>query len=270
MTRLYFWLTRLVHWLRHPRYRPLKGSGLLLLALLPLYLAYQAIGYLRLGDDPRNQAFWQWARGDAAARAELITEQRESCPGAPFILPADGFIGLLYADPRGPYSVRSPHQGIDIFSNTEPGLTPVYAAYDGYVTREPDWRSSLIMRVPEDPLQPERQIWLYYTHMADREGNDFIEDAFPPGTREKFVKRGTRLGYTGNYNGNSPRTVWVHLHFSIVLDDGHGRYRNELEFNNTLDPSPYLSMPVNYDCAATVAECTSKPSCAQAVTGGGP
>ncbi|MEJ2746710.1 MAG: hypothetical protein P8183_02155 [Anaerolineae bacterium] len=134
-------------------------------------------------------------------------------------------------------------------------MTPVYAAYDGYVTREESWRSSLIMRIPHDPLQPDRQIWLYYTHMADRDGNDFIVEAFPPGTHEVFVQQGTLLGYTGDYNGNSTRRVWVHLHFSIVRDDGYGRYTNELEFNNTLDPSPYLGRALNYRTATADTGC---------------
>jgi murein DD-endopeptidase MepM/ murein hydrolase activator NlpD len=187
--------------------------------------------------------------------------QREACPGAPFILPSDGYIGLLYADPRGPYSVVNPHQGIDIFSNSEPGVTPVYAAYDGYVTREETWRSTLIMRIPEDPLEPNRQVWLYYTHMADREGNDFIEPAFPPGTKDRFVEQGTLLGYTGNYNGNSIRDVWVHLHFSIVKDDGKGNYTNELDFSNSIDPSPYLGISTNYNCAQVADGCTSISEC---------
>ena len=78
----------------------------------------------------------------------------------PFILPADGFIGLLYADPSGPYSRSNPHQGIDIFSQGDPGQTPVYAAYDGYITRQEDWRSTLIQRVPVDPLEPGRVVVL--------------------------------------------------------------------------------------------------------------
>jgi hypothetical protein len=181
--------------------------------------------------------------GDASARADLITVQREACGDAPFILPADGFIGLLYADPRGPYSLTNRHQGIDIFSEGDVGETAVYAAYDGYVTRQSDWVSTLILRVPEDPLAPDEQIWLYYTHMADKAGDDFIEPAFDRGAREVFVKQGTLLGYTGNY---SPRDVWVHLHFSIVKDDGNGRYLNELDFNNTKDPSPYFQMNMDY------------------------
>jgi hypothetical protein len=107
----------------------------------------------------RGRQFLQWARGDEAERAALVTAQREACPGAPFILPTDGFIGLLFADPNGPYSPAAPHQGIDIFSNAPAGVTPVYAAYDGYITREENWRSALIQRVPNDPLQPGRQIW---------------------------------------------------------------------------------------------------------------
>ena len=235
-----------------------------LLLLLVLYGGYRAVVLALDLRRPGSQQFVQWWRGNEATREALVVAEREACQGAPFILPADGFIGLLYGDPRGPYSTRNPHQGIDIFSNSEPGVTPVYAAYDGYVTREPSWKSTLIQRVPEDPLNPGRQIWLYYTHMADREGNDFIVDAFPPGTREMFVEQGTLLGYTGDYNGNSSRTVWVHVHFSIVRDDGNGGYTNELEFENTIDPSPYLGRSLNYACEpqrSEVAACTADPLC---------
>ncbi len=261
MTHLIAWLSRFTRWLIDPRNRLFKLLVVFLLAIFATYFINQGIGYVRLFNDPRSQTFLQWSQGDATARAELITTQHETCPGAPFILPTDGFIGLLYADPRGPYSSSNPHQGIDIFSEGEPGMTPVYAAYDGYVTRDASWRSALIMRVPDDPLHPGNQIWLYYAHMANREGNSFIEPAFPPGTSELFVKQGTLLGYTGDYNGNSPRTIWVHLHFSIVKDDGNGRFLNELDFANTLDPSPYLGIAVNYECAATTAGCTAQPTC---------
>jgi murein DD-endopeptidase MepM/ murein hydrolase activator NlpD len=248
------------------RLRPFLILVILLLGCLGAALA------MRLADrarDPLSLAFLEWQHGNAEARSRLVTVGRESCPGAPFSLPADGFIGLLYGDPRGPYSQSRPHQGIDIFSPGEVGETPVYAAYDGYITREPDWRSTLIQRVPDDPLQPGRQIWLYYTHMADRSGErDTIEDAFEPGTRELFVSRGTLLGTTGNYSGDSLRPVGVHLHFSIVLDRA-GEYLNELEFENTIDPSRYLGMAVNYGCASPVPGCAAAPLCAEALLGGG-
>lgn len=223
-------------------------------------LAFRLFSWFSNG---RSQAFMQWARGDEPIRAELITVQKDACPGAPFILPTEGFIGLLYADPSSPYSSAAPHQGIDIFSNALAGVIPVYAAYDGYVRRESSWRSALIQRIPNDPLAPDRQIWLYYAHMADREGNSFIVPAFPPGITEMYVERGTLLGYTGDYNGNSLRDVWVHLHFSIVMDDGEGKYLNELEFANTLDPTLYLGLPLNYACGEQPMGCSQEPDCLQ-------
>lgn len=164
-------LRRFFGWLLEPRLRPFKlilsVAGLLLI----LYLAqqtYQGVRFLLNINDPRNQTFVQWATGNDTERAALITAQREACPGAPFILPTDGFIGLLYEDPRSPYSSSNPHQGIDIFSEGEAGATLVYAAYDGYVTRDVGWRSALILRIPDDPLRSGNQVWLYYAHMADR------------------------------------------------------------------------------------------------------
>ena len=205
--------------------------------------------------DERTAAFRTWSQDDTAVRATLITVPADTCGDAPFMLPSTGFIGMFYDDPRPPYNRARPHQGIDIFSETIPGATPVFAAYDGYITRKSDWRSALIQRVPQDPLQPDRQIWLYYTHMADEAGNSFIIEALPPGTREFFVEQGTLIGYTGNYNGTSARPIWVHLHFSIVQDDGRGNYLSELDIANTLDPTPYLGLDVGYDTAVIPVAC---------------
>ena len=212
---------------------------------------------------PENANLIDWGTGGQATRQSLIANQPQPCAGAPFIVPTDGFIGLLYSDPRGPYSNANPHQGIDIFSSNRltPGLEPVYAAFDGFVTRESDWVSSLIQRVPSDPFQPQRQLWLYYTHMAGRDGNDYIIDEIPPGTSEFFVKQGSLIGYTGNYNGGSPRPIWTHLHFSIVKDNGDGYYLNELDFNNTVDPSPYLGLPVNFQCIENTVGCRLLTNC---------
>jgi hypothetical protein len=116
---------------------------------------------------------------------------------------------------------------------------------DGYLTRLPEWKSSLIIRIPDDPLQPGRQIWLYYTHMADPGGTSLIDSRFSPGADEIPVKAGDLLGYQGNFSGTPGAPTGVHLHFSIVLDDGMGHFKNELEIQNTLDPSPYLGMKLN-------------------------
>lgn len=179
---------------------------------------------------------------DPSAHQDWITPAGLQCAGAPFINPTNGFIGYLYGDVFKPLKK---HQGIDIFSGTEAGKTPVYAPYDGFITREERWKSSLILRVPKDPLQPDRQIWIYMTHLADRHGNGLIDQLFPPGAKEVPVKQGQLLGFQGDYSGDPDRPVGVHLHLSIVKDDGEGHYLNETVLRNTLDPSPYFGMDLN-------------------------
>lgn len=166
----------------------------------------------------------------------------QRCGEAPFQFPTDGFIGYLWDDSFRP---GHRHQGIDIFGGGKPGDMPIYAAASGYLTRKEDWKSSVIIRIPDDPLQPGRQIWVYYTHMADPAGNSLIASEFPPGTQEQYVEAGTLLGYQGNYSGTPGAPTGVHLHFSIVLDDGQGQYTNELEIENTIDPSLYLGIELN-------------------------
>ena len=152
---------------------------------------------------------------------EWAVTAMERCEKAPFIFPTNGFIGYLWDDSFRP---GHRHQGLDIFSGTDIGVTPVYAAYDGYLTRLNDWKSTVIIRIPQDPTNPARQIWTYYTHMADELGETFIEPLFPPGTIEKFVAAGTLLGYQGNFSGTPGSPVGTHLHFSIVKDDGNGEF----------------------------------------------
>jgi murein DD-endopeptidase MepM/ murein hydrolase activator NlpD len=219
--------------------------------------AYFIIPWLRTRST-RSLRLGEWFF-NRAAHPNWSVQAGERCAQAPFLIPTDGYIGFIWGDSFRP---GHQHQGLDIFGGGLVGETPVLAAYDGYLTRLPDWKSSVIIRVPQDPLQPTRQVWLYYTHMADRDGNSFISDQFPPGTLEKAVKAGDLLGYQGNYSGNALNPTGIHLHFSIVLDDGQGSFRNELEIGNTIDPSPYLGMPLNAAsnpdqvpvCAQTVSE----------------
>ena len=78
-----------------------------------------------------------------------------------------------------------------------------------------------------------------------QQGNSFISSEFPAGTEEVYVEAGTFLGYQGNYSGDPNNPVGVHLHISIVKDDGFGNFKNELEIKNTYDPSPYFGLPLN-------------------------
>lgn len=189
----------------------------------------------------RTQIVWAYLR-DPAAHQELVIQPGARCGTAPFIFPTTGMVGYLWDDSFQP---GHRHQGIDIFAGTEVNVTEVIAAYPGFLTRQADWKSSLIVRVPDDPLQAGRQIWLYYTHMADANGDSLISADFPPGTQEKYIEAGTVLGRQGNYSGDPRNPVGVHLHFSIVRDDGKDHFTNELEINNTYDPSPYLGLRLN-------------------------
>ncbi len=189
----------------------------------------------------RSMHFLEWIR-QPQSHPDWVVRSGSKCANSPFIFPTDGYIGFLWGDS---FRFGHHHQGIDIFSGTPSGRTPVIATYDGYLTRLPDWKSSVIIRIPADPLQPKRQIWTYYTHMAEKDGSSLIDEKFPAGTREIFVKAGTRLGYQGDYSGSPNNPVGVHLHFSIVKDDGKGNFMNELEIDNTLDLSPYFNLKLD-------------------------
>lgn len=204
--------------------------------------AFAALTYYSQTQSNSTRYIRRWF-DDAANRPDLTTP-REQCPDAPFLLPSEGLIGLLWRDSAAPYNIFRRHTGLDIFGNGEPGEVPVYAAYEGYLTRLPEWKSTVIIR-HDDPLEPGRTIWTYYTHMASRDGDDsFVDAAFPPGTSEQWVEQGTLLGYQGQYSG-SVIPVGLHLHFSIVTSEPDGSFKNESRATNTLDPSPYFGMPLD-------------------------
>jgi len=201
-------------------------------------LAYRYVFYSR-------SARWQDYRSylnDPERFLDYILQPGQRCGDAPFAFPTTGMVFGMWDQS---YRPGHRHSGLDIFAGTEPGVTPVYAAYDGYLTRLEDWISTVIIRIPEDPLHPGEQVWTYYTHMATKEGESFIAEEFPPGTHEVFVPAGTLLGYQGNYSGDPVNPTGLHLHFSVVKDDGQGGFLNELEIKNTYDPSPYFNLPFN-------------------------
>lgn len=209
----------------------------LVLVIVVLYFAYP---WLRTRSG-RTWRLWEWL-GNPQGHAEWAVRAGERCGEAPFVMPTDGYIGFLWGDSFRPGHM---HQGLDIFGGAQPGVTQVVAAYSGYLTRMPDWKSTVIIRIPSDPLSPGRQIWMYYTHMASTSGQSYISEQYPPGTQDVYVEEGTLLGYQGNYSGDPINPTGIHLHFSIVKDDGQGKFRNELKIANTYDPSPYLGLPLN-------------------------
>ncbi len=215
--------------------------GLALGALALLY--FDLTGKVSIIHRPANGALLRWFR-DSSSRPELTTTFSEPCPGYPFLVPSSGLVGgLPYNAAYGPYNVINPHPGIDIFGNGAEGAIPVYAAYDGHLTREENWTSAVIIR-HNDPLRQGRTIWTYYTHMANLSGSEsYIDARFPRGARDVPIKQGDLIGYQGVYNGgvNASR-IGLHVHFSIVKSNLLGEYLNEADFDNTLDPSPYLGL----------------------------
>lgn len=211
-------------------------SSLLFVAGIVLGFTYGPLWYRTT---QRTILLRQWFT-DPEAHPELALAAGNRCPGAPFLIPTDGFLGYGWGDSFRP---GHRHQGLDIFGPAGLNATPVVAAYDGYLTREYDWKSSVIIRHPQDPLNASRQIWTYYTHMADPSGaHSYILPEFSPGTRELFVAAGTLIGFQGNYSGEPGNPVGIHLHFSVVQSKLDGGYKNELDIDNTVDPVPYLGL----------------------------
>ena len=217
-----------------------------MLILIPIAALGAYILYL-LFSPSESSGRWAYYRAllvDRESLAQFILEPGLRCDDSVFAFPSTGAIFGLWDQS---YRLGHRHQGLDIFPGTSPGETAVYAAYSGYLSRLSDWAATVIIRIPEDPLRPGRQIWNYYTHMASKQGDSFISDSFPEGTFEVFVEEGTLLGYQGNYSGDPLNPTGLHLHFSIVKDDGQGNFLNELEIKNTIDPSPYFNLAVNHN-----------------------
>jgi len=230
---------------------PLNGSRKLpwkVMALAALILmaagSYLVYRYFFRPSSQRWSEYRQFNE-DRTKFDEILLRPGMRCENAPFAFPTTGAVFGLW---NQSYRPGHRHAGLDIFSGDEPGVTPIYTAYPGYLTREEDWLSTVIIRIPEDPLNPGRQIWTYYTHMANVAGTkSFISGQFPMGTNEVYVEAGTFLGYQGNFSGDPGTATGLHLHFSVVKDDGKGQFLNELDIANTYDPSPYFNLRMNND-----------------------
>jgi len=190
--------------------------------------------------DPNSYPEWQIQAGTR-------------CGDAPMIMPTNGYIGFGWDDSFRP---GHRHSGLDIFSpDGENNVTPIVAAYDGYLTREDGWKSTVTIRHPDFPAlaitdqkspSPGEQIWTYYTHMASRDGSvSYVDLAFPPGTYEQFVEAGTLLGYQGNWSGNPIQPTGLHLHFSVIKSKADGSYHDEREIGNTYETTQFLGLEQN-------------------------
>lgn len=210
----------------------------------------------RGGSSTQLNLLQQWVQ-HPAGHPEWQVEAGASCPNAPMRFPTTGYIGFGWGDSFRP---GHRHSGFDIFSpDGEQNVTPIYAAYSGYLTREPSWLSTVILRHPDFAELPDlvggKQIWTYYTHMASIDGKtSFVERRFPPGTYGVYVEPGTLLGYQGQWSGDAAAPTGLHLHISIVKSTADGSYANETILENTYDPAPFFGVQKNaagiWVCAA--------------------
>jgi hypothetical protein len=191
---------------------------------------------------------------DRGAHAAWEVRAGQRCANAALLMPTSGLIGFGWND-----SFRSGHRhtGYDIYSPLGvENMEPVVAASAGYLTREPDWLSTVIIRhLNFGGVHPPAQVWTYYTHMAAADGKQsFVDAEFPPGTREVFVEAGTVLGKQGTWSGTQHMPTGLHLHFSVVRSEGDGGYANETRIDNTYDPGPLLGVTAD---ASGVLRCAN-------------
>jgi hypothetical protein len=234
----------------HPSPLPKILLTLVILILAGGFALRFLIPRIAYGSNARLASIGTWF-ADPSAHPEWWINVNTTCGAAPMLIPTTGFIGVGYNDSFRP---GHHHTGYDIFSpDGAENVTPILAAYDGYLTREGDWRSAVIIRHPDFPTfpgapagVPGNQIWTYYTHMASADGTvSYISPAFPAGTHDVFVKAGTLLGYQGTWSGDPSNPTGLHLHFSVVKSNPDGSYMNETDIANTYDPAPFIGVTLD-------------------------
>ena len=73
------------------------------------------------------------------------------------------------------------------------------------------------------------------------------------------IKQGDLIGHQGNYSGDPNNPTGLHLHLSIVKDDGEGHYMNETRLQNVYDPSPWFGFPLSgKEAPTTPPACPNK------------
>ncbi|MCB0065294.1 MAG: M23 family metallopeptidase, partial [Caldilineaceae bacterium] len=216
----------MVRRLRSPRlWRRLVWVLLVGLLFLVTFAVWQ---WQQTEETPQIQRLLTWLY-NPREHADWSLQVGQRCGDAPMLLPTNGYVGFGWDDSFRP---GHRHSGLDIFGpDPENGVTPIVAAYDGYLTREEGWKSTVIIRHPDFPAVPAagiaagEEIWTYYTHMASRDGTEsYVAANFPPDTHEVFVEAGTLLGYQGNWGGSLFQMTGRHLHFSVVKSDEFGDY----------------------------------------------
>jgi hypothetical protein len=155
----------------------------------------------------------------------------ESCPGAPWRLPAGAGRGA-----------QMQAEGLMLFGRGTDGALPVVAVADGRLTRRRDWLHAVAIE-HEDPLRPGETVWTYYADLGAADGRtSHVLDQYPLGTNGAFVPAGEVIGYQGTWSGRELWPAWVHVRFAVVRGPAPGEFPEALRPEVMLDPAPYLGL----------------------------
>lgn len=145
-----------------------------------------------------------------------IYPQNRACPGAPWQLPTDANMGMLWYN-RQLLMMGAGHAG----------HIPVYAVADGMLYQFPYWKASVAIQ-HDDPFTPGKKLWSFYGGLApayDAE-NAYIVDHFL-GLKGVPVKAGDLIGYQGQWFGPTKQT-WVHTRFALLPAEDDGQFPESL------------------------------------------
>ncbi|GEM_PF-2538578 len=156
------------------------------------------------------------------------------CPDADMYIPTEGTLEVPWGcwhntsqrpcQSYYPGGINHPHQGIDIFGSSSPGVTPVYATFNGIAHREGSAAVYIVFDVPHNGQSA------YMAHMKNQAtGEDYraVSDG------QRVSAGSTLIGKQGNYGGD--KAVVPHLHISYVKNN-----RGWEDWSQSLDPTQFL------------------------------
>lgn len=204
------------------------------------------------GDSPTSPVTEDILSMDSGSSMENAKSAAFQCSGAPFIAPTWGWQQTFWRQPISYVSADGDrlHDGIDLAQvNNQEGVEPVYAVCNGTLNPISKYSFRILCDTIDARFNvPNRNVYVYYTHMANKSGStSYILTPFR-GSSSVRVSQGQHLGYQGSYGVSK----YVHLHFSVNSQWGE-RYN--------IDPSRYFGTALDYQSGARATGKTPPFSC---------
>ncbi len=155
-----------------------------------------------------------------------------TCPTAPFMIPAEGYLMSAWGcwnetNWCSSYPQSDPHKGIDIgpvgsnlWGNASPGVVDVYAPAYGLVTYKTN--QAIVLR------HDAYGVSAYFAHMANRD----TSQSYVYVSYGQIVDAGTIIGKMGNFGTNE-----THLHYNIMRIGG-----SDLNWSDSRNPTDFLKV----------------------------